>query len=640
MRSSGLRLSRRRALLLASTAAATSAAGGLATLVPAPSPLAAATALPAAVDAESDSVPTGARYAAAGWGLPGAVVAEIGRTSQPMRILDDPRVRFTGAKSEVAFEFKGLGGGPFPGGNWAADRRGGILFTSDGTAGVHRGEYRIKGSGDDWSDWAPLRIEALARPSGDLFDVEAQSGSSDREKIQQAIDAAEWAGGGVVYSSLGLARQYVIDGQSILIRPGVSYFDLNVRRVDATFRGGDSCDAGNWVGLHRRYDQLFTTRQLKHAWNSATGTHRVVNCRFDSSAFRQPVARYKRGGGEPRQPDLCTDPGTTSYLWPGPNGGDAFNLQHQHLWALFGNNASAAGFTFEFQLCEFKDCAGDAHSAGHGASLTMNYNDYYAIQRGSLVVVASGGTHRMERCRSFKDSPSSPGTRFFKTDIGCGIDCEPVDHAHPINITIRKSLIEQDLDLKLVKNRHTYLIEDCVTCEPPTNFIASPEAEFVVRRTSIHYYRIGGPKGRGNFPPDRIISANVLFDDCDFYAGVMSGDYSYNGRTFVDGGNNDLFMMLTYVKAIMCSCIQELQVSQAITHKWHRLRHQKRQGQYERQDRLRGDHRDRPRVCAAAMATQWADRRAALKRHVQACRFPQPDRAVARRRDGDGYLIG
>jgi len=246
----------------------------------------------------------------------------------------------------------------------------------------------------------------------------------------------------------------------------------------------------------------------------------------------------------------------------------------------------------------------------------------------------------MERCRSFKDSPSSPGTRFFKTDIGCGIDCEPVDHAHPINITIRKSLIEQDLDLKLVKNRHTYLIEDCVTCEPPTNFIASPEAEFVVRRTSIHYYRIGGPKGRGNFPPDRIISANVLFDDCDFYAGVMSGDYSYNGRTFVDGGNNDLFMMLTYVKAIMCSCIQELQVSQAITHKWHRLRHQKRQGQYERQDRLRGDHRDRPRVCAAAMATQWADRRAALKRHVQACRFPQPDRAVARRRDGDGYLIG
>jgi hypothetical protein len=163
-----------------------------------------------------------------------------------------------------------------------------------------------------------------------------------------------------------------------------------------------------------------------------------------------------------------------------------------------------------------------------------------------LVIVSYGGKHLMERCRSFKRSPSSPGTRFFKADIGCGIDCEPLGDPKLTHIVIQKSLIEQDLDIKFQGNRHTCLTEDCVTSEPPFNLIGDPQVQFTIRRTSIHYYRIGGPNGRGNFPPDRVIDANVLFDDCDFYAGAMSGNYIYNGRTFVDNGGNDLFMTVKY----------------------------------------------------------------------------------------------
>jgi hypothetical protein len=145
-------------------------------------------------------------------------------------------------------------------------------------------------------------------------------------------------------------------------------------------------------------------------------------------------------------------------------------------------------------------------------------------------------------------SPSSPATKLFKADIGCGIDCEPIDSKKPIAITIRKSLIEQDVDLKLIGNHHTCFIEDCVTLEPPMNFIADPLVQFTVRRSSIHYYRIGGPSGRGNFPPDRLISSNILFDDCDFYAGTASGRYRYNGQTIVDRNDADLFISLKYDK--------------------------------------------------------------------------------------------
>ncbi|MGH6919252.1 MAG: hypothetical protein ACREJ0_16295, partial [Geminicoccaceae bacterium] len=420
-----------------------------------------------------------------------------------------------------------------------------LVFTSDGTAGVKTGEYRFKGAGDSFSDWTPIRIEAIARPSGTLFDVEAQAGS-DTAKIQAAIDAANSAGGGVVYSSLGHSEQYVLTAELRWRHPRVSFFDLNLKRRSPTYNGGPAASGSSYTGMHGRFVRMLTTALDQSAWTGGgTPTARVINCLFDSNGFDQPICNYSGAGGTPSGIPGNLDSG--GYGWPGePPGLDGFNMQQQHCIAI-SNNAGTPGPTSEFKLCSFIHACGDGVSFNHDCNGTMEYCFSAANQRGFFVVTGRGGNYTIRRCYDTDESQRSdrpfltPGSTWdTKRYVAGGIDIEPENQGQPYSITVEKCFIASDIDNRTAGNTASVMaMTDVTSRRPMTPQIQWSQAIGEITRytnCTLHCHKEGANRsgilsvsGTGTSPRGRSTGGRQIYNNCDWYMGCDDQLFSQHG---------------------------------------------------------------------------------------------------------------